>query len=359
MTLDTPTFEKHVQSLGVSQQYYYQQLNKQEQQAYVALYEQTKKYANSVLLLDTLTKEQHLKVREAFFLDNLEVSWATNHLVSMHSKGENWQEVIAVPDVENQRAHDTVRHFIEGVVRQVPDGTTYDKVKFVYEYVANYLTYDYDQTNHLDNQNLRNAVLYRKTVCTGYAKLFATILNQLNIENVLVPGVVQPSFDKPGGLHLWVMVNIDGKYYDIDPTWADTPTHIDYSYFGMSSKQLGQTHAIGYTLKQRYVLDEDSVNNTILWQHPQSAEHSIYAQVFRETIMDTYSRDELLQWLLQNIQKKQTPMVLRWLSADKLQQVMASFSELVDELAQKYSIQQGWQITHISDDNVLVVQLLP
>lgn len=50
-------------------------------------------------------------------------------------------------------------------------------------------------------------------VCTGYAKLYAILLNEAGI-----PAVTVSSYDMA---HDWVMLNIDGKWYHADPTWDD------------------------------------------------------------------------------------------------------------------------------------------
>lgn len=60
-------------------------------------------------------------------------------------------------------------------------------------------------------------------VCDGYAAAYVYLLQQCGINAALVPGVAGDSADEAGG-HAWNVVQLDGDWYEVDSTWDDTGT---------------------------------------------------------------------------------------------------------------------------------------
>ncbi len=135
--------------------------------------------------------------------------------------------------------------------------TTYEKVKFVHDYLVT--TVDYDHTAAEEaNKTVRQAssehaysaygcLVNQKAVCGGYAKAFQLIMNSLGIDCSYVTGQAS------GGLHAWNYIKLDGEYYYMDITWDDSnlknddgthryPLGVEYDYFCITTDQLLQTH---------------------------------------------------------------------------------------------------------------------
>ncbi|TCK67446.1 transglutaminase superfamily protein [Winogradskyella wandonensis] len=64
----------------------------------------------------------------------------------------------------------------------------------------------------------------RRTICTGYAYLVKTLSQLANIDCKIINGFGKPSSGNPEDLeepnHSWNAVNLNGKWYLCDPTWA-------------------------------------------------------------------------------------------------------------------------------------------
>lgn len=102
-------------------------------------------------------------------------------------------------------------------VASLPAGaTTYDKVCSAYEWVIN--NTDYDETSE-QNQNIQSVFLGHRSVCAGYAKAFQYLLRRVGIPCAYVTGQIE------AGAHAWDLVEIDGTYTYVDPTWGD-PTYL-------------------------------------------------------------------------------------------------------------------------------------
>lgn len=79
-------------------------------------------------------------------------------------------------------------------------------------------------------------------VCEGYAKALKHLLDILDIESMVVVGTSREEN------HAWNLVNIEGDYYHVDPTWNDPITSdgsdiIRHNYFNLSDEEISKTHS--------------------------------------------------------------------------------------------------------------------
>ncbi len=118
----------------------------------------------------------------------------------------------------------------------VSSKSEYDKIKAIYDYIADKVYYDYDEAS---SPTLRNptsytayaAMINNKSVCQGYALLFYRMCNQAGISCRIVTGTAMGSNGTEN--HAWNIVRLGGKYYNVDVTWDSTMKHANrpYEYF--------------------------------------------------------------------------------------------------------------------------------
>lgn len=146
---------------------------------------------------------------------------------------------------------DTAIEEVESKIEQIANGATgntYDKVKYVHDYIVDLITYD--QTGKINNSNIYGALIERTCVCEGYAESFKLILDKLNIPCIIVYG---DGIDSNGRTeaHAWNYVKMeDDKWYAVDATWDDpiiigngSSLGIDrHKYFLKGSGDFSQTH---------------------------------------------------------------------------------------------------------------------
>lgn len=110
------------------------------------------------------------------------------------------------------------------------EASDYDKVKGIYDWLCQNVTYDNDNLNN-NSYTLKHsayAALINKTaVCQGYATLFYRLALELNVDCRFIFGTGN------GGDHAWNIVKLDGLYYNLDATWdaAWYEAGLPYSYF--------------------------------------------------------------------------------------------------------------------------------
>lgn len=98
--------------------------------------------------------------------------------------------------------------------------TTYDKIKKIYDYVCKVCNYDYSASKGYTKFTAYGALIDKKAVCQGYSVLLYRMLEEVGIDNKIIT-----STD-----HSWNIVNIDGRYYNVDATWDDNYYDKGYAY---------------------------------------------------------------------------------------------------------------------------------
>ncbi|MDE5854480.1 MAG: hypothetical protein K2H19_05395 [Ruminococcus sp.] len=112
-------------------------------------------------------------------------------------------------------------------------GSDYDKVKAIYDYVAENVSYNINGSDM--KFSAYGAGIQGEAVCEGYSLLLYRLLMETGIKCRLIPG-------DAGGLHIWNMAEIDGVYYFMDITFDSMKTSNKHSFFLKGSNNFDKTH---------------------------------------------------------------------------------------------------------------------
>ncbi len=102
--------------------------------------------------------------------------------------------------------------------------TDYDTVLNVHDYLIENFEYDHRSSmeNHTDIDGFKDGVM----VCSGYGLAAYYLLNEAGVETRIITGIAG------GGLHMWNMVKLEDKWYNLDVTWDDMGDNYKiYKYF--------------------------------------------------------------------------------------------------------------------------------
>lgn len=208
-------------------------------------------------------KESQFKVRlnsnptyvssifDAVTFDHPELFWVDYDYTSMPMEKESYTIVYPTYTYEGNAIEETQKQ-VDAVVNpliqkmeKLPND--YEKVKAVYDYVI-------DRTEYIDkeknNQNMLSVLLDGEAVCAGYSKSMKYLLDKLSIPNAILLVKVTK---EPDEYHVINMVQMDGEYYYLDPTFGDIKieksyANYRYAYFGMTSEEMLNI----YTPQQEY-----------------------------------------------------------------------------------------------------------
>lgn len=142
---------------------------------------------------------------------------------------------------EGQARTDALKAAVASVVEGMPDGSDYEKLKYLHDYLV--LRCDYN-TEALSPFTAYGALVEGRATCQGYADAMHLLLSGAGFETVFTTGIGDSETVK----HKWNYVKTsDGKWYIIDPTWDDPQgkedkSYIGYEYFMISEEMLLTDH---------------------------------------------------------------------------------------------------------------------
>lgn len=103
------------------------------------------------------------------------------------------------------------------------------KIKKIHDYICAKVSYDYSYSRH----SAYNALCQGSAVCQGYANLFYAMCVKAGISVRSVTGKGN------GGDHIWNIVKLGTKWYNVDTTWDSQPQGVYYYYFLKSNSGFG------------------------------------------------------------------------------------------------------------------------
>ncbi len=109
--------------------------------------------------------------------------------------------------------------------------TDYEKIKKIHDYIIQNASYDTDTENYSAYDNLIN----KRSTCQGYMSIAYKMFTEAGIPCRIITGTGNKDS------HGWNIVQLDGKWYNVDCTWDDPLTSdgksiSTYDYFLKSDK---------------------------------------------------------------------------------------------------------------------------
>lgn len=135
---------------------------------------------------------------------------------------------------------------IQDISDRICDGITddYDKLRALSEWVSLNIYYDYDASTSsvtIDTIALESVLETHRTVCLGYANLYAALCAAQGIECRVVHGTVIKgnscfSESETEAVHEWNVAYIDGRRIWVDTLWNTTNGYISGEYMTGNQK---------------------------------------------------------------------------------------------------------------------------
>ena len=116
-----------------------------------------------------------------------------------------------------------------------PDAPAAEKIRAIYDWLCQNVQYDNvnGKYPHYHKSSTAHAALVRRfATCQGYCVALYRLLRSSGISCRIVTGEAE---SLRGGLHAWIIAAVDGRYYNLDPTWD--AGQAEYRYF-----LVGETH---------------------------------------------------------------------------------------------------------------------
>lgn len=167
----------------------------------------------------------------------------TGHITITFGVYEYWN------DHDLSKAQNELKSALDAIVLEANSfEDDYQKVKFVHDYIIEFISYDYDAFEKGDAIDAETdarvstaygALVLGEVMCAGYARAFDLVMHELGYESYFVSGTAD------GGAHAWNLLLLGKGYCHIDLTWDDLdgdPAEVRYDYFCLTDEEISKTH---------------------------------------------------------------------------------------------------------------------
>lgn len=198
--------------------------------------------------LNSLTESQMRKVYLLVKLDHPEIFWVNTYSTAQTFLGnvDTSSEIVLYYTYSEEEAKEikariekNYSKIIEEAKKQEND---FQKIKFVHDKLIEISVYrDFTDEEISSFQNMVSIFDTGESVCAGYAYGFKFIMDQLGIKSLASVDIGNEDSAKN---HIWNMVYLYGKWYNIDVTWDDEVQEgeIRYKHFLKSNEEFYQDH---------------------------------------------------------------------------------------------------------------------
>lgn len=304
-----------------------------------------------VLPLGTSSTDVYLTIRKVM-RDNPDIFWFShiwnyseeNRMLILHYTISKERSEEANRQIENVILHEF--HIFD--VRKL---MLEEQVMYVYKWLALNCNYNIYSAY---NQTIYSVFVYRNSVCTGFAKAAQYLFKLLGIESQLVFGKLKNS--ERLSRHCWLMVKIDGKWYNFDPTLAVAKTKeilisagvtpiigadgLNYNYFCVDSETIKESKEPQYGSKE-YIEDEVDL--------PICSSHINYSKL--QYLHVHLNEDGELGHILTNVGT--TADVYTWNQKSAIQKVIKVFHQKIPQAVINHEFNIMQELVHLP--NVLKV----
>lgn len=206
------------------QEYYFKQLNEEEQRVYRELLKGIRAREKDFYL--TLSQDDSIdRCYHAVLKDHPEIFWVHNHEKIYKTTYSDSDYCTFTPgyiytESEISEIQNAMEAGFQEVSSLIPaDASDYEKVRIVYTYVIDNTQYQSSD----DDQSIAGVFWKKEAVCAGYAGAVQYLLERIGVPCIYVDGSTQGSTEG----HAWNIVKLDGEYYYVDATNGDQPDFLN------------------------------------------------------------------------------------------------------------------------------------
>ena len=206
------------------QEYYFKQLNEEEQRVYRELLKGIRAREKDFYL--TLSQDDSIdRCYHAVLKDHPEIFWLHNHEKIYKTTYSDSDYCTFTPgyiytESEISEIQNAMEAGFQEVSSLIPaDASDYEKVRIVYTYVIDNTQYQASD----DDQSIAGVFWKKEAVCAGYAGAVQYLLERIGVPCIYVDGSTQGSTEG----HAWNIVKLDGEYYYVDATNGDQPDFLN------------------------------------------------------------------------------------------------------------------------------------
>lgn len=295
--------------------YYYEQMNKEQQNVYHAM----KAGLTGLFASFSVPRTDAKELGDIFFqlrLDCPEIFYAVGFRYRYYQDSEN---IEMIPEYlfrkdkikEHQKA---MKSRVEKLIRPANSFTELEKERYIHDFICSNV--HYDKLKKPYSHEIIGPLGQGVGVCEGIAKTVKILCDALGIWCIIVISEANPE-KKIKYRHAWNIVKIGQCYYQLDATFDNSLGHGDtirYDYFNLDDKQFFRDH------------------EPALFKVPVCSDGAHF--YYREKKMSFTKTEELVNRAGQALRKGK-PLIFHWRGGYLTREVLAELQNLLEQTAQQ------------------------
>lgn len=296
--------------LSTTGNYYYEQLNKEQQKAYYAIKEGLLNLQES-FAVPLLSKKE---LSDIYFMIRLDCPAIFYSVTFSYKYYANSTAVEMIPQYLFSR--DKIKEHrlamesrVKKLARQAVDLDEKGKELFIHDFIVKNITYDKLKKEY--SHEIIGALGHGVAVCEGIAKAVKILCDELKIWCIIALSEANPE----KGIkyrHAWNVIRIGGRYYHLDATFDNTISKDDiirYDYFNLSDKQIFRDH------------------EPVIWKIPDCSDNDHF--YYREKKLSWTTMDEVRNRTKQAVKKKKI-LLFHWRGGYLTKDILKELLEIFD-----------------------------
>lgn len=296
-----------------AENYYYNQLNKEQKKVYYAMKEGLLKMQDSFPVLKLSNRE----LADIYFMVRMDCPEIFYSVRFTYRYYPDSMAVELVPEYlftkDKIKEHrQAMQSRVKKLARQAEKLDEKGKELFIHDFIVNNVKYDKLKKEY--SHEIIGALGNGVAVCEGMAKAVKILCDELGIWCIIALSEANP--DK--GIkyrHAWNVVRINGKYYHLDATFDNTLSRDDivrYDYFNLPDKQIFRDH------------------EPVIWKVPECIDSDHF--YYREKKVSWTTIDEVRNRTRQAV-KKNRVLLFHWRGGYLTKEILKELLEVFDEEA--------------------------
>ncbi|MGN1341577.1 MAG: chitobiase/beta-hexosaminidase C-terminal domain-containing protein [Oscillospiraceae bacterium] len=222
-----------------TKKYAYNTLNSTQKRVYAALFNAAANHEAATNLSSLRASVSDVeKAYWAFDYENPQFFWLANGCVYDYigSTVTNVELTYSRTKSEAERLKPGFEAAAQEIIdKALAQDDLFDRVKVLHDAVIEKTVYTIRGSSYISEAD--GALVYGNALCEGYSKAFAYLCQAAGIECICVAGYA-------GEGHMWNMLKLDGRWYNMDVTWDDTDAdEPGYTYFCIPTSEIESDHS--------------------------------------------------------------------------------------------------------------------
>lgn len=249
--------------VDVESRYWYGKLSKKQKIAYDNIYNEICSFPKKIEV-PKLSADEIQVVYEAISYDNPELFFLSKQNSIVFTRFKTYfepQYIMSKADYENSIKE--INGIANSIKTKVNNKSDYETELYVHDYLAKKCIY-FDGQSPL-KYTIYGALVKGQANCEGYARSMQYLLEKLGVQCRVIVGTATNSNEKTEG-HMWNVVTIDSKDYNLDTTWDDymvagsdiANNDCSHMYFNVPTIDICSTHKSEPSLDNKNCIYDDA-----------------------------------------------------------------------------------------------------